>query len=96
MEMVVTVKFIGALRSASGKSKIAMKMKDSVSIQKLIKEIGQKHPKLENVIIDTELEDSSPKTLILVNGKEISILNGLETMLEDGDDVVFIPVLHGG
>lgn len=94
--MVVTVKFIGALRSASGKSKIAMKMKDSVSIQKLIKEIGQKHPKLENVIIDTELEDSSPKTLILVNGKEISILNGLETMLEDGDDVVFIPVLHGG
>jgi molybdopterin synthase sulfur carrier subunit len=96
MEMVVTVKFIGALRSASGKSKIAMKMKNSVSIQKLIKEIGQKHPKLENVIIDTELEDSSPKTLILVNGKEISILNGLETMLEDGDDVVFIPVLHGG
>ena len=94
--MVVTVKFIGALRSDSGKSKITMKMKDSVSIQKLIKEIGQKHPKLENVIIDTELEDSSPKTLILVNGKEISILNGLETMLEDGDDVVFIPVLHGG
>ncbi len=94
--MVVTVKFIGALRSASGKSKIAMKMKDSVSIQKLIREIGKKHPKLENVIIDTELEDLRPKTLILVNGKEISILNGLETMLEDGDDVVFIPVLHGG
>lgn len=96
MEMVVAVKLIGALRSASGKSKIAMKMKGPVSIQELIKEIDRRHPKLENAIIDTELEDPRPKTLILVNGKEISILNGLETMLEDGDRVVFVPVLHGG
>jgi molybdopterin converting factor small subunit len=31
-----------------------------------------------------------------VNGKEISVLNGLDTVLKDGDEVVFVPVVHGG
>jgi molybdopterin converting factor small subunit len=31
-----------------------------------------------------------------VNGKEISVLQGLETVIKDGDEVVFVPVLHGG
>jgi molybdopterin converting factor small subunit len=48
------------------------------------------------VLIDPELENPRPNTLILVNGKEISVLNGLDTMLEDGDEVVFVPVVHGG
>jgi molybdopterin converting factor small subunit len=31
-----------------------------------------------------------------VNGREISVLNGLDTILKDGDEVVFVPVVHGG
>jgi len=34
--------------------------------------------------------------LILVNGREISVLNGLETKLKDGDEISLIPVVHGG
>lgn len=34
--------------------------------------------------------------LALVNGQEIGVLDGLETVVEDGDEVVFIPVIHGG
>ena len=34
--------------------------------------------------------------LILVNDREISVLDGLETKLSDGDEVVFVPVVHGG
>jgi molybdopterin converting factor small subunit len=34
--------------------------------------------------------------LVLVNGKEISVLDRLETLIKDGDEVVFIPVVHGG
>ncbi|MFX0092174.1 MAG: MoaD/ThiS family protein, partial [Candidatus Hodarchaeota archaeon] len=37
-----------------------------------------------------------PNALILVNGKEISVLNGLETQVEDGDKIVLVPVSHGG
>jgi molybdopterin converting factor small subunit len=51
---------------------------------------------LKQTLIDPELEDPRPNTLILINGKEISVLNGLETMLKDEDEIIFIPVLHAG
>ncbi len=94
--MTITVRFIGALRSASGKDKIAIKMKDTVQLREFIKKIIKEQPKLKRALIDSELEDPRPNALILVNGKEINILNGLETLLKDGDEVVFVPVLHGG
>jgi len=62
----------------------------------VIKEIVEEMPRLKRTLVDLDLEDPRPNTLILVNGKEISVLNGLETMLKDGDEIVFIPVLHAG
>jgi len=50
----------------------------------------------KRTLIDPDLENPRLNTLILVNEKEVSVLNGLETMLKDGDEVVFIPVLHAG
>ncbi len=48
------------------------------------------------MLIDPELEDPRPNMLILVNGKEISVLNGLRTDIKNGDEIVLIPVVHGG
>jgi molybdopterin converting factor small subunit len=48
------------------------------------------------LLIDKELNDPRPNALILLNGKEISVLDGLKTGIEDGDEVTLIPVSHGG
>jgi hypothetical protein len=32
----------------------------------------------------------------MVSGTEVGALNGLDTSLRDGDEVVFLPVAHGG
>jgi len=94
--MVITVKFVGVFRSMSGKSKFTLKLENIVPLREAVKEIVEESPKLKRVLIDPELEDPRPNTLILVNGKEISVLNGLDTMLKDEDEVVFVPVVHGG
>jgi len=94
--MAIIVKFIGAFRRISGKGKLAIKSEGTVPLREAIKEIVEELPKLKRVLIDPELEDPRPNTLILVNGKEISVLNGLETKLKEGDEVVFVPVVHGG
>ncbi len=94
--MTITVRFIGAFRGVSGKSKIILTFEKSVSLRETVKRIVEKTPKLKRILIDPELEDPRPNTLILVNGKEISVLNGLETLLKDGDEIVFVPVIHGG
>jgi len=48
------------------------------------------------LLIDPELNDPLPNAVILVNGKEIGILKGLETEVRDRDEIVIIPVIHGG
>jgi molybdopterin synthase sulfur carrier subunit len=94
--MTITVKFIGALRHVSGVDKLALDCKGDLSIKELTDEIAKDKPALRRSLIDQQLEDPRPNALILVNGREISVLNGLETNLKDGDEIVLIPVVHGG
>jgi molybdopterin synthase sulfur carrier subunit len=94
--MAITVKFIGALRHVSGAGELALDCTDDISIRELISEITKELPALKRSLIDQQLEDPKPNVLILVNGKEISVLNGLETNLQNGDEVVLVPVVHGG
>jgi molybdopterin synthase sulfur carrier subunit len=94
--MPLTVKFIGALRHLSGKTQLTVNFKEGISIKELVTEISQEMPALEKTFSDQQLNDSRSNSLILVNGREISVLNGLETKLNDGDEIVFVSVVHGG
>ena len=93
--MTVRVKFVGALRHASGINGHAFRC-EGCSLKDLVQRITRNSPELRRNIIVGEPEHPRPNSLILVNGKEISVLNGLETSLKDGDEVVFVPVVHGG
>jgi len=94
--VTVTFKFVGAFRSLSGKEKQTLRVRKSISLREALWKIVEKEERLKRVLIDPELEDPRPNALILVNGKEISVLRGLDTILVDGDEVVLIPVIHGG
>jgi molybdopterin synthase sulfur carrier subunit len=92
----VTLRFVGSFGSLTGKRTLSITLDRSESLRKVIDNIAEKLPKLKDALIDPELEKSRPNTLVIVNGKEISVLKGLETKLKDGDEVVFVPVSHGG
>ena len=94
--MTLTVKFIGAFRHISGKTQLTLEIKEGTSIQEVINLLSQQIPELRGTFCDTDLNEPHSNSLILVNSKEISILNGFETKLDDGDEVVFVPVVHGG
>ena len=94
--VAVTLKFIGALRQASGADKLMMDCKNGASLLDLVNAITEELPALRRNLLDEQLEEPKPNALILVNGREISVLDGLETKLKDGDEVVFVPVVHGG
>jgi molybdopterin synthase sulfur carrier subunit len=94
--MTITVKFVGALRHFSGASKLTLDCKGCASIRELVNKIVKEVPELKRSLIDQQLEDPRPNALILLNGREISVLNGLETKLKDGDEIVLVPVVHGG
>lgn len=50
----------------------------------------------KSILINPELDDPRLNALLLLNGREIGILEGLETEVKDGDELTIIPVVHGG
>jgi MoaD family protein len=94
--MVVTLKFLGALRHASGKDTLTLNCENGASIMDVVDEVSRGAPALRRSLVDEHLNEPTPNALILVNGREISVLDNLGTRIKDGDEVVFVPVVHGG
>jgi molybdopterin synthase sulfur carrier subunit len=94
--MALTVVFIGALRHISGKTQLKVECNKPCSLKEIVYKISQETPKLKASLIEEQSGEAKTNALILVNGREISVLSGLETQLSDGDEIVFVPVVHGG
>jgi molybdopterin synthase sulfur carrier subunit len=80
----------------AGKSRVKLELDGEKTLREVIEIVVKKIPETKRVLIDPELGDPRPNTLIIVNEREISVLNGLDTVLKNGDEVVFVPVSHGG
>ena len=93
--MAITVKFLGSLRHILGAGELVLSMK-YVSLKELINVIVSEMPAVKQSLIHYHFEDLRSNALILVNNREISVLNGSETKLKDGDEIVLVPVVHGG
>lgn len=92
------MKLYGVLKTAANTNGLELDFDGPVSVRqlvsKLVEVIGRNE--FERYLIDTDLKDPRPNTLILVSGTEVGALNGIDTELRDGDEVVFLPVAHGG
>ena len=88
---------MGIFRELSRKNKFPMRLEEPAVVEKVIHKLGETFsPKFKQALIDPDLNDPRPNTLILVNGREINVLNGLETKLNKDDEIAIIPVSHGG
>lgn len=93
----VNIKLIGIFRELSKKNQFPMKLEEPAVVKKVIHKLTETFsPKFKQALIDPDLNDPRPNTLILVNGKEINVLDGLETKLNQDDEIAIIPVSHGG
>lgn len=94
--MTVRVKFVGSFRSLSHKEVLELKLGKPTQMKELVGIITEKIPRLALGLVDRQCEGPNPNMLALVNGKEISVLDRFETIIKDGDEIVFVPVVHGG
>jgi MoaD family protein len=95
--MKVKVKLLGIFREISNRDQVFLEFEKPSSLEKVLQKLVEySPPEFKRVLIDPELGNHNPNILILVNGKEISILEKFETLITHGDEVVLIPVSHGG
>jgi molybdopterin converting factor small subunit len=87
--MRVRVRLLGSLRQPGTAKEANYDVLQSAAVSSLIKIIISEYPKLEGVL-------DGVGNLVMLNGVEIGNLEGLATILNEGAEVVFVPVTHGG
>ncbi len=92
----VTAKFLGIFKKAHGKGQAQIEIRRKDNLKTVVEKLCEASQNLKRVLVDPELGTPSSNAIILVNGVEIGLLKGLKTELKDGDEIVFIPVIHGG
>ncbi len=97
--MRVRLKLYGVFRSAANASSLTIEIPDKdvtvkSAIQRLVSqaEFGG----LKSLLMDSTTSDPRPNALIMVSGREISALRGLDTVLAEDDELELLPVAHGG
>jgi len=80
---------MGFLRILANTRKCVVELEEKITVSTLIHKIKAE------LFADTESVDES-NLLIVINGKEISILHGFQTVLKNNDVVKLIPASHGG
>jgi MoaD family protein len=96
LSIEVNIKLLGALHGVSGKSHISLKL-EKPTVRKMMQKLADSLPEeVKKLLANPEVNNPQSNMLILINGKEISVLKGLETEIKKNDEVVLIPVSHGG
>jgi molybdopterin converting factor small subunit len=89
-------RFVGTFRSISGESEVNFNLTDNSCVRSVVQKIVERFPKLEEMLIFSKEKNGIINALVLLNGREIGVLKNLDTVVEDGDELVLIPVSHGG
>ena len=93
--MKVSVRFYSHLGDLVGKkSKMEFDLKDGATLNSLLDELIL-DAKIKQHLLDINGELNSDITF-MKNGREIKFLQGLETILEPGDEVQIFPLVAGG
>ncbi len=95
---MVRVKLVGSFVSYAQTDEIELDIPEQITIRGLIERISNSKTgeKLVKMMLDPELNDPRPNTIIIINGREIGTLNGLDTRVSKNDVVTMLPVSHGG
>ena len=92
----IKIRLFGVFRKAYGASIERMKLEDKVRLKDIIWKLADSSENLRRALIDPELKSPLPNAVIIVNGRDISALDGLETEVKPGDEIVFIPLIRCG
>jgi molybdopterin converting factor small subunit len=91
------VRLVGIFRELSGKGRLVVRLDEPVTVgdvvERLVEVFG---PEFGEALVDPVLGEVWPRALVLVSGREVGVLGGVGAVVGAGDEVVFVPVAHGG
>lgn len=93
----VKVRTILEFTKIFGRSQFEMSLPDGSSIDDFLDElIDTWGDELASRLFEPEGSGLLPHIGLMVNGRSIRLLNNLETILQDGDEILLLPPVGGG
>ncbi|MFC2021347.1 MoaD/ThiS family protein [Chloroflexota bacterium] len=66
------------------------------SVRGLFHRLGAKYQRFGQLVFDIDAQKLTGIVAIFCNGRDLELLNGLDTKLMDGDTLTFVPRIEGG
>ena len=97
--MAIHVKLYGVFKTAAGTDSINLDLLPAkptvrMALTELVSRPGS--DVLRALMLEGDSSDPRSTTLILVSGREIGALAGLDTELRNDDELSLLPIAHGG
>ena len=97
MAVRVDVTLVGLFGVLAGRRRVRLELPEDATVGDVVKKLVAAFPPgFAAALVDPVLGEPGPNALILVNGREVGVLDGVGTVLGDGDAVVLVPVTHPG
>jgi molybdopterin converting factor small subunit len=97
--MKIHLKLYGVFRTAAKASEISFSLTEGKpTVRNILMQLvsQEQYHELKQLLIDKETSDPRPNALIMISGREINTLNALDSEIKEGDEVVLLPIAHGG
>lgn len=94
--MNVEVKFFTSLREITGKKVDEIQLQNTITVDELLTLLSEKYGKNFREYIYNKKGDVQGFLSVLVNGKNINIMQGFDTKLQENDVVAILPPVGGG
>ncbi len=92
--MNLTLKFFATFREAVGSKIVEQSFPDATTVGDVLVALESEYEGLAgNLLVDGDLK---PQINVLLNGREVLHMNGVETTIDDGDTLAVFPPVAGG
>ena len=95
--ITVSLKTILALKKIIGGGQMDIVIADGATVQDLVDTMVKRWgEKIARELYDLDGTKVSSQYRLMVNGQDLSALNGLSTRLNDNDEIIIFPIITGG
>ena len=95
--ITVKVRTILAIKKLLGKGEIELSVPEKSTLQELVTTLVNNFgDDLASLLLESETRNVLPHIRLMVNGRDIAFLNGMDTVLQPGDEVLILPPVSGG
>jgi molybdopterin synthase sulfur carrier subunit len=93
--VTVQVRLFATLRQTAGKAEVEVPEAEGNTVRTVLARLVDTHPDLEREIFDSDRQLQS-HIHVMVNGRDIRFLDGLDTPIQASDQMWIFPPVGGG